>query len=452
MMKTVVSCWLLVAAFFIACAAPSHYGRGRDALEKEDYEKALAELRLAVKENPMNGVAVRDLGIALFETANYKSAALILEKAMERLPQDGLARLYLGMAYEKTGRLDEAIKLYRGYAEANPDYRGQLEARLDLAIQAKLRLDARQALTNESAIDPRRLPEKSIAVLNFRNLGGNTGFDPLAKGLADMVITDLSQVKSLTVIERSRMQALMEEMGLGQTGLVDEPTAPRVGQLLGVKKVLQGSFLDLAGGRLRLDANLSDAAAKASQPIDETSGEVARFFRLEKNLVFKVIDELGIKLTEAEEKAVLTIPTENLLAFLAYSRGLEARDRRDFEGAQREFQQAVDIDPNFNNAKTQLERVVLTQKNMRPLRMAGRNLARISSLTLGQKRKVALIRSALNSNPAFGFANKNLLSPAFFNNPLSRNLPASPSLRQPLLEGRSAFGLKGEIIIDIKVP
>jgi len=444
-MKPFAFCLLLFAFCFTACAPPTHYHLGREALDKEDYEKALAELRLAVKENPANAIAVRDLGIALAETQNFKNAALILEKALQRLPQDGLTRLYLGMAYEKTGRLDDAIKLYRGYAA--DDYRREIETRLDQTIQAKLRLEARQALANERALDPRQLPEKSIAVLNFRNLGGNAGFDPLAKGLADMVITDLSQVKALTVIERSRMQALLEEMGLGQTGLVDKQTAPRVGQLLGVKKVLQGSFLDLAGGRLRLDANLADAAARASQPIGETSGELARFFRLEKNLVFKVIDELDIQLTAAEEKAILTIPTENLLAFLAYSRGLEARDRGDFAGAQKEFQEAVKIDPNFDNAKTQLERST-TQKSGRELRAATRRLAVNSPLTVAQKRKISLLRAASNGNPAFGFANRNL-APTLSRNSLKSNVK---ELRQPLLEGRSVFGARGEIIIDLKLP
>ena len=440
--------WLLLAA----CAAPTHYHLGRAALDNADYEKALAELRQAVKENPANAIAVRDLGIALVETQNFKNAALILEKAVERLPQDGLARIYLGRAYEKTARLDEAIKLYRSYA--GDDYRREMEACLDLAIQAQLRLEARQALINERALDSReraldsrQFPEQSIAVLNFRNLGGNAGFDPLTKGLADMVITDLSQVKALTVIERSRMQALMEEMGLGQSGLVNEQTAPRVGRLLGVKKVLQGSFLDLAGGRLRLDASLADAVAKAAQPIGETSGELARFFRLEKNLVFKIIDELKIKLTAAEEKAILTIPTENLLAFLAYSRGLEARDRGDFAGAQKEFQEAVRIDPKFSNAQTQLERSTAAA-NPRALRTVSRAAIGNSPLTVAEKRRMTLIRAAVNGNPAFGFANRNL-SPTLSRSSLQTNIKES---RQPLLEGRSVFGAQGEIIIDIKLP
>lgn len=450
-MKAITFCSLLLALLLSSCAAPTHYTLGRDALEKENYSKAIGELRLAVKENPQNGVAVRDLGVALFENKSYKNSALILEKALQRLPQDGQTRLYLGRAYEKTGRFDEAIKLYRGYAAARePDYRRQIEAQLDQVIQAQLRLEARRALANESALAPQSLPEKSIAVLNFRNLGGNAGFDPLAKGLADMVITDLSQVKSLTVVERSRMQTLMEEMGLSQTGLVDEQTAPRVGQLLGAKKILHGSFLDLAGGRLRLDANLADATAPVAQPVGETSGELARFFRVEKNLVFKVIDELGLRLTEAEEKAILTIPTENLLAFLAYSRGLDASDRGDFAGAEKEFQQALNLDPKFSNAKVQLQRASLVRENLQPSRLAARSRAgAVGPLAPAQQRQLRLVRSALNNNPAFSFANR-----ARVTSTLSRAATQAgvADQRAPLLEGANTFGLKGELIIRLDLP
>ncbi|MDZ7343995.1 MAG: tetratricopeptide repeat protein [candidate division KSB1 bacterium] len=446
-MKQLVCCLLLFGVFLSGCAS-SPYTRGRNALEQEDYQKALVELKQAVKENPLNTEAVRDLGIAFYETKSYRNAALILEKALERWPNNGLTRIYLGATYEKLARLDDAIAVYRKYPNVTDSgHRRQLSARLDLAIQAKLRLEARQALARESAIDPQRLPPNSIAVLNFRNLGGNTDFDPLTKGLADMVITDLSQVKSLTVVERSRMQALLEEMGLSQTGLVDEQTAPRIGHLLGAQKILHGSFLDLAGGKFRLDANLIDAISEASESAGEVSGELARFFRLEKNLVFKVIDELGIRLTEAEEKAIFTIPTENLLAFLAYSRGLEARDRSDYQTAAKEFQQAVTLDPNFTLAKTHLEKTQDLQESTspeyRPIAAAVSD-----SRQMMRPRQLRLLRSTRASNPGFSFVNRDRLVA-----PSRAALPGqSNDVRQPLLEGRNDFGLKGNILIVIELP
>ena len=83
----------------------------------------------------------------------------------------------------------------------------------------------------------------SIAVLYFNNKSGENKLTPLQKGLAVMLITDLAKVEQLRVVERVRMQALLDELELGSSGLVDAETAPRVGKLLGVAKVTGGDIL-----------------------------------------------------------------------------------------------------------------------------------------------------------------------------------------------------------------
>jgi curli biogenesis system outer membrane secretion channel CsgG len=59
-----------------------------------------------------------------------------------------------------------------------------------------------------------------------------------------MLITDLSEVKGLQIVERIKLQALVEEMGLGASGLVEANTAPRVGKLLGAQWLIGGDILD----------------------------------------------------------------------------------------------------------------------------------------------------------------------------------------------------------------
>ncbi|MEK7728185.1 MAG: CsgG/HfaB family protein [candidate division KSB1 bacterium] len=420
------------------------------ASSQDELTRELARLRAVLKANPNAHEAVRDLGIVLYEMKEHKNAALVLEKALLDLPNDGLTRLALGMAYEQLRRWNDAIKLYRDDANvAEGEYRRQLRGRLELAIQAKLRAEARQALADEQTLAPSRVPANSIAVMKFQNLGSAPELAPMATGLADMVITDLSQVHSLTVIERSRIHALLEEMGLGQSGLVEENSAPRVGNLLGARKIVQGSFLEVKEKELRLDANLADAAVRTSKSAGKVSGALARFFRLEKDLVFKVIRALGIQPTEAEEQAILIIPTENLLAFLAYARGLEARDRGEYEIAEQEFQNAVKADVKFSRARAQLERTrsmrqTLATKNL-PIRMSSFR----PRLAL-QQRRMRLAQATMRANPGFSFVNQgrvSLLAPRL------NNLPgANGNVRQPLLEGRSDFGLPGEIRIGIKLP
>ena len=43
---------------------------------------------------------------------------------------------------------------------------------------------------------------KTIAVSYFDNTSETIDYNPLSKGLADMLITDLSNVKSLKIVER----------------------------------------------------------------------------------------------------------------------------------------------------------------------------------------------------------------------------------------------------------
>ncbi len=74
---------------------------------------------------------------------------------------------------------------------------------------------------------------------------------------------------------------------------------------------------------------------------------------MEKDFVFKIIDDLGISLTQAERDSISKTPTESYLAFLAYSRGIDYRSRGMMGDAQREFNRAARIDRNFQVARSQ---------------------------------------------------------------------------------------------------
>ena len=58
-----------------------------------------------------------------------------------------------------------------------------------------------------------------------------------------MLITDLSKIKGIKVLERVKMQALVEELGLGISGLVEAKTFPRVGRLLGAQHLVGGDIV-----------------------------------------------------------------------------------------------------------------------------------------------------------------------------------------------------------------
>lgn len=70
--------------------------------------------------------------------------------------------------------------------------------------------------------------------LNFLPGGG--------KGVSDILVNKLVQTGSFTVIERSKIDAVIAEQDLGGSGRVDASTAAQIGRLLGVETVIIGSI------------------------------------------------------------------------------------------------------------------------------------------------------------------------------------------------------------------
>jgi hypothetical protein len=54
--------------------------------------------------------------------------------------------------------------------------------------------------------------------------------------------TDLTQVPGLKVLEREKVQKLLAEMRLGDSGLAEDATAVRTGRMMRAEKVIVGSF------------------------------------------------------------------------------------------------------------------------------------------------------------------------------------------------------------------
>jgi len=172
-----------------------------------------------------------------------------------------------------------------------------------------------------------------MAVLYFDNysITDREILEPFRKGLADTLISSLARSKDLQVVERTRMEALLSEFDLQQTGAVTPETVQKAGKILGVEALLLGSYTAI-GKMLRIDARLVDVETSRVLVAGETSGFTDDFFSMEEDLVEKILRGLKRKgLAEVREKK----GGGALEALLLYSKGLDALDRGDENSARR---------------------------------------------------------------------------------------------------------------------
>lgn len=340
---------LLLPLLFGGCAA-TQYGLGRKALDEKSYTVALGHFVESLRAQEQVFESTRDLGVLFYEQGKFSTARPILEKAMAMDSTDGRTLLFMGATYEAMAEYDRAIQTLRLFnrVSAFSGDRSAIEAKLDELMRKKITAEARQILSQEAMLDASQLSDSTVAVLYFSNLGDKRGLDPLQKGIAEMLITDLSKVPGLQVVERLRMQTLMDEMKLNQAALVDEATAPRLGLLLGASRFISGSFIDLAGRDLKIQAGLLSTAGSELPGSIQVQGAFSSLFELEKEMVFDLVDRMGISLTQAQRDDIGRIPTENILAFVAYSKGIDLEDRGLLDQAQTQYQRALSLDPSFN--------------------------------------------------------------------------------------------------------
>jgi TolB-like protein len=211
-------------------------------------------------------------------------------------------------------------------------------------------------------------PAPTVAVLYFDYDGKRDELAVLKKGLAQMLISDLAVVEPYRVVERERLQALLDEQKLGQSGKIDRATAVRVGKLLGAQMMILGGFFEL-GPSLRVDARLVDVETGR---IIATSGATAKndeFIEVER----KIADDLEQALRRQAAAAPPTAPAAPHPARTArpkppahlktgtaikYSQALAAADKGDRAGARTRLQGVLADEPDFHLARADLERMM----------------------------------------------------------------------------------------------
>ena len=181
--------------------------------------------------------------------------------------------------------------------------------------------------------------EKKIAVLPFKPLTAENRDQVLEMGMADSLITKLSNSRQIIV----RSLTSVRKYG----GLEQDPVA--AGRELQATSVLEGN-VQKAGGRIRVTArliNVADGASLWAGTFDEKFTDV---FAVQDAISQKVADALALRLSGEEKNRLTRRYTENVEAYQLYLTGRYHLDKLippEIRTAIGFFQQAIDLDPNY---------------------------------------------------------------------------------------------------------
>lgn len=321
-------------------------------LKEKKFAAAAQEFKTHLAQEPDFVDAHTGLGLAYLKTGKPDEAIPEFQTALKIKPGDSQAVLYLGMAYLQKKQFKQAVEVWQKYkTRLLPRVEKEIKRQMTLLMVKINQRSAEKALEREkqlreagvlAEIDP-----NVLAVCYYQDLSPDKSLRAFQKGLAAMMITTLSKIESLRVVERLQLQAILEEMALGMTGIVDEKTAPRLGKLLGAGRMVTGA---LTLGSIGANTNLTLAASGVLEGSQSVSVKRENFFELPGKIAMIIAQIAGIDLSNAERQDIGVPLTTSIDAIIALGLGIDALDAGNYEEAQQHFQAAIGFDPNFQLA------------------------------------------------------------------------------------------------------
>ena len=195
-------------------------------------------------------------------------------------------------------------------------------------------------------------PEKSIAVLPFKNLGDGNQELSLADSVQDDILTALSRVADLRVISRTSVSAYAP----------DRPRNLReIAQSLGAAYILEGG-MERTDGKVRIIVQLTDARRDTKLWSDSYERPPDNLFGKHSDLVQRIASEMQASISPQEKAATDECPTKDLVAYDLYVRGktlitsvsYNAQINEKLSQAIQSLNQAITRDPKFYLAYCQL--------------------------------------------------------------------------------------------------
>jgi serine/threonine-protein kinase len=185
---------------------------------------------------------------------------------------------------------------------------------------------------------------KSVAILPFKNLGNDPETAFYEFSLADAVITELARVRSLVVRPSSVI--------IKYQGKQFDPG--EVGRELSVDAILTASFLRVKD-HLRVTVQLLDVSTSEILWSDRIDADASDIIAVQDTIVRHIVDGLRIELSPDEKDDLAKGSTTNAAASEEYLRGrnclaqfiYHTTARADLDSAIEHFERAIDLDSRF---------------------------------------------------------------------------------------------------------
>jgi len=201
----------------------------------------------------------------------------------------------------------------------------------------------------------------TVAIVYFDYNGKTAELEVLRKGLAQMLISDLSGSSAIRVVERDRLEDILAELKLQASAKIDPQSAAKMGKLLGARYLVLGGYFDLQGA-LRVDARIVDVETGRVLKSFGTNGKPGDFLPVEQKMATDLGDWFTTNLPASSAPAKKPPPKPpaalKTKTAVKYAEALAMRDSGNKDKAKEALSNVLKEQPDFALASLDLDRLM----------------------------------------------------------------------------------------------
>lgn len=184
-----------------------------------------------------------------------------------------------------------------------------------------------------------KVSEKSIAVLPFINDSNDSTNVHIINGLMESILNNLQKIEDLRVISRTSVEKYRNA----------PKSIPEIARELNVNYFVEGSGQKI-GDQILMNVQLIDASSDKHLWAEQYSRKVKDIFKLQQEVAKEIAGRIEAIITPEEEEQIDKIPTNDLIAYDYYLKGLDLMNEGNREGLEEAiqwFKKAINQDNEF---------------------------------------------------------------------------------------------------------
>lgn len=241
-----------------------------------------------------------------------------------------------------------------------------------------------ESRTDDNLVEVSLHPQKSIAVLPFKNLSKEEDNLYFSDGVMEAILNNLSRIKDLKVVSRTSVERYRDE----------KKPIPEIASELEVANILEGSVQRI-GNNVRIVVQLISADSDEHIWATHYDRDISDIFTVQSEIAKIIADNLKVILT-AEERAIIeNAPTTNLKAYDLYLKVLHNKRVYDLRGTTKK-----DIDKTIEMLR---EIIAMDETFAMPYANLGESLSKLARFGVPKNiwadSAMAMLDKSLKLNP-----------------------------------------------------